>query len=187
MKKLILILLVLCSPVATFGQLTNGTTRTSVMKDASGNITSTPLVFSNQVSMVVNPTNNQDVVNLQYLTNTIFSITNASPIANTVTNVRTAVPWLSVTNAGGKSFSIITNTTPVSIPNGGTSTNTTMLVGSWTNTINFRTSGTNDANAFSLNGFVGATGTISNLSATAGVTNVMVFTNGFLHNRFTIP
>lgn len=84
-------------------------------------------------------------------------------------------------------ITIVTNIYPLSVSRGGTGQPTTQLTGSWTNTINFRTSGTNDANAFSLNGILGRTGSISNMSASAGVTNVMVFTNGFLHNFFTIP
>lgn len=73
------------------------------------------------------------------------------------------------------------------IARGGTGTNSTFLIGTWTNSINFKTLGTNDANAFAINGAVGKTASVSNLSAVPGVTNVTVWTNGVFANSFTIP
>lgn len=97
---------------------------------------------------------------------------------------------VSATNAGNlvrygdytnSSISIITSG-KLPIANGGTATNTTLLTGSWTNSVNFRVNGTNSAIAYSAGGIVGFSGSITNSIGT--VTNVMTFGGGILTNLF---
>lgn len=181
-KKFILFtLFILIFASCLFAQtnLAVGTIRKPIMTDASGNVVSTNIVISNQWVMVPVPTASNHIAR-------IMDVTNTPVVSLALTNGFSRVPWLSITNAV-RTFNIITNTTFIPISNGGTSTNTTLLTGSWTNTINFTTSGTNNANAFSVKGILGFTGSITNLGPGVGSSNVSVYTTGILTNKFTIP
>lgn len=152
MKKFIISLL-LCVPFLVQAQLPVGTIRRSVVTDTNGWFINNPIGFSNQVSMVVAPTNNNQLIRFQELTNSLFSATNSiRPIAT-----------------------------------GGTSTNTTRLVGSWTNSLNFTVSGTNNANAYAVKGQLGFSGSVTNLGPGLGSSNVMFFCDGIVTNKTTIP
>jgi hypothetical protein len=69
---------------------------------------------------------------------------------------------------------------------GGTGNNTTLLTGSWTNSINFTSTGTNSANAYSVHGILGFSGNVTNMVGT-GLTNVTCYSDGIVTNRIVIP
>lgn len=151
MKKTLTTILVL-STLLVYGQLPVGTTRNSVVTDASGNVINTPITYSNQVSMVVTATTPLHIVNFGQFTNTVTSITNIYPLA---------------------------------ISKGGNGVATTQLPGSWTNSINFTTSGTNGANAFSIQGQLGFTGVVTNNGS--GSTNITSYLLGIVTNNIRTP
>lgn len=183
MKKYLILFLF---PIICYGQLTNGTIRKSVMTDQNGSVISSPLSFSNQVAMLVTATSQYQVVNFSQFTNSIFTATNAVGSTSSLTNVNSNIPWITITNAVRVS-NLSTNSTPIPIANGGIGTNSTVLIGSWTNTVNHRVNGTNDANAYMVKGILGFNGSITNLGPGTGSSNVMVYTTGILTNKFTIP
>lgn len=154
MRKILLPLFIFTLLLDADAQLAVGTVRKTVTTDTNGWVINNPIGFSNQVSMVVAATNNNQLVRYQELTNTVTAITNIYPLATT---------------------------------RGGTGAQTTQLPGNWTNTINFTVGGTNNANAYRVQGVLGFTGSISNLGATVGTTNVDVYATGILTNKFTIP
>jgi hypothetical protein len=155
MKKLFIFLLFVHLLIQlSHAQLAVGTVRKSVITDTNGNVINNPLIFSNQVSVLVNATSQFQVVNFGQFTNTVTATTNIYPLA---------------------------------VSKGGTSTTTTQLPGSWTNTVNFTIGGTSSANAYRVHGTLGFSGSVTNLGPSLGSSNVVVFSDGIVTNKFTIP
>ncbi|MEM4247649.1 MAG: hypothetical protein QXH80_00075 [Candidatus Nanoarchaeia archaeon] len=93
MRKIFLSIFALIGIIAVCeAQLPVGTVRKSVMTDESGNVVSTPLQFSNQVTMIASPTNPlhllryQDMTNYSSVLNAITNITAVAPIYSTGTS-----------------------------------------------------------------------------------------------------
>lgn len=206
MKTLLIFLLAFTSVVMA------QTTTKPVYTDASGNVLSSPIVWSNNFQVIQAPTNANHAVRFVDLTNStsVYPI----PISKGGTGTNTTQLTGSWTNTLAFTASNLNLTVPLSIGNGGSGTNTTQLTGNYTNTgtltilgnavnpasggtlsnaasayvtVNITIGGTNRAEAFQIGSILGKTFTQTNLSAVAGVSNVIGVTLGIVTTNFTIP
>ena len=105
MKKTILLFLFIAGPV--FAQLPLGTVRNPVYSDNSGNVLSTPLTFSNNVTQAATPSSPGHIARL-------VDITNSAAVLAAITNTTDSVPWLDLTTAA-KVGTLSTNSTKISL------------------------------------------------------------------------
>lgn len=112
--------------------------------------------------------------------NTPLILSNQVTMTVAATTANQLVRFNELTNSIAGSTNVVI---PVRL--GGTGVATTQLAGSWTNTINFRVNGTNDSNAYRIQGQLGFTGVVTNNGN--GSTNFTAYLLGIVTNNVRTP
>lgn len=200
------ILIILMSNMA-YAQLPVGTIRKSVVTDTNGWMINNPIGTSNQFSVITAATTANHVVRFGDFTNSVFNVTNSlvelraltnsvntgsgtglvQQVSGRVTSIASLLPGTGITLGNSGNTNITINiVSPVTIATGGTGQSTTLLSGSWTNSINFVITGTNSANAYSVHGQLGFSGNVTNMVG-SGLSNIVFYSDGIVTNRTVIP